>query len=163
MWIWEVKSSWKKIKFLIWCVCHRSIPTLYAFQKKNTYQSLCCFRFLLYEETIFHCTRDYSTAKKVWHSLGFTDINFFSKLNLEDWIRTSSTSPSTCLFLAGVWWNWRTCNFVYVGKETIFLFQVLEETRTLASIMEICFDFQTIISRQLILDGCLGIQVLFCS
>jgi len=101
MWIWKLKTP-EKIKFFIWCVCHQSIPTLSMLHKRNMSQSVCCSRCLLYEETIFHCLRDCSTSKKVWHGLGFMDINFFSNLNLQDWIRTNSTSPSMCLFLAGL-------------------------------------------------------------
>jgi len=77
-------------------------------------------------------------------------------LNMHDWIQTNSTSPSMCTFLAGFWWNWRAHNIVCVGKESIFFFQVLAETRKLASIMEVCFRNSNI--SPIDIDGCPGIH-----
>jgi len=141
-WIWKLKAY--EINKILHLVCLPPIYSslIYLCFTRETCPNMFVVRCLLFEETIFHCLRDCSTFKKsmAWSWLHeYQLFFFFSNLNLQNWIRTNSTGPSMCLFLLELWWNWRARNIVCVGKETIFLFQVLAETRKLASIMEVWF------------------------
>jgi ribonuclease HI len=137
-WIWKLQGP-EKIKFLIWCACHHSIPTMYMLHHRNMTSSSICPRCLNNAETVIHCLRDCVFAQRIWEALGYSNISFFNFNNLESWIKINSNAPNANLFLAGLWWNWRARNIVCVGNESIHMYQVLIEVRKLASLILSCF------------------------
>ncbi|CAJ2665276.1 unnamed protein product [Trifolium pratense] len=138
-WIWKLQAP-EKNKFLIWCACHHSIPTMYMLHHRNMTSSSICTRCSNNEETVIHCLRDCTTARRIWEALGYSNISFFSSNNLESWLKIHSYGPAANLFLAGLWWNWRARNIVCVRNEPIHMYQILIEVRKLASLMLSCFS-----------------------
>nr|ABN08572.1 RNA-directed DNA polymerase; Ribonuclease H, related [Medicago truncatula] len=101
-----------------------------------------CSRCQTSEEFILHCIRDCPFAMNLWKTLGFINVNFFSNMNLLDWIKSHSNGSAANIFLAGFWWNWKARNIVCVGNDSIELFSVVSEARRLSSLLSVCFPPQ---------------------
>ncbi|PNY11723.1 hypothetical protein L195_g008336 [Trifolium pratense] len=68
---------------------------------------------------MLHCLKGCSYASKLWHSLSFTDINFYSVVDVVAWIKSNGIGPIVSLFLVRLWWNWKARNAMCVGNEPL--------------------------------------------
>jgi len=66
----------------------------------------------------------------LWKTLGFIDVNFFSNMNLLDWIKSHSN-------------GFAARNIVCVGNDSIKLYSVVSEARRLSSLLSVCFPHNT--------------------
>jgi len=103
-WVWNIGAS-KKIKFVIWLICHHSIPTQELLFHWNMIHNDICPRCNSDQETILHCLRDCRFTHSIWMKLGCNDLAFFSTNISCDWIKYALTAleVNSPLFLAGLW------------------------------------------------------------
>jgi len=102
---------------MFWLACHNSVPTLSLLNHRNLAQSAICTRCGFQNETFLHCVRDRNQSRILWQQVGFTRSNFFSNENTHDWLKNGSLGPLSRLFVATLWWVWRTMNMTCLGNE----------------------------------------------
>lgn len=68
---------------------------------------------------LLHCLRDYVASSAIWHGLGFHTTSFFFQVDAISWLREETSKDSVNMFLAGVWWIWRSRNSSCLAHDTI--------------------------------------------
>lgn len=134
--IWKLKCP-EKIKCLLWSEWHNSTPTLQMLHHRGVTPS--SPRCGICEETFNHAVRDCNISREMWKTLGFRDHTFFAPRNSHDWICLGLDSPTSFLFLAGIWGAWCARNRKCLAQEDTHLHKLIREAQHFAATMEICF------------------------
>jgi len=101
-WIWKLKLL-EKHKFLFWLVCHNSYPTLLLLNHRNIAPpSTTCSSCDIDDETFLQCVRDCNFSQIIWQHVGFLDANFYSNMDMINWLKGGSMSLHSFLFAATV-------------------------------------------------------------
>lgn len=137
-WIWKTATP-EKLKFFIWCMCHRAIPTMSLLHHRGMAPSDMCQRCRIAEESILHCVRDCHAPRSVWLSLGFSTNEFFLQDDVMLWIKEGLASGHTNRFLVGLWWNWKTRNACCLGNETFTHLQTVISANRWEALLNVCF------------------------
>ncbi|KAJ1434634.1 Ribonuclease H domain [Sesbania bispinosa] len=96
--------------FMVWLVCHDSLPTRSTLSHRGLTVDVACPRCDHPTETILHCLRDCTKAREIWHGLGMdARANFYNEVPAAEWI-ASGAQLHGILFLTGLWEVWRSRN-----------------------------------------------------
>ncbi|GAU25827.1 hypothetical protein TSUD_30910 [Trifolium subterraneum] len=115
-WIWKIQLP-EKIKFFFWLACHNFVPTLSLLNHRKMSHSATCTRCGLQDESFLHCIRDCEFARSLWNHIGFNNMDFFSNMDVYDWLKLGATGSQTTTFSTGVWWSWRHRNLMCLNNE----------------------------------------------
>ena len=115
-WIWKLKLP-EKLKFLFWLACHDSVPTFFLLNHINIAPSATCSRCGLDDETFCHCVRDCNFSRIIWQHVGFHDANFYSNMDVIDWLKGGSMGLHSFLFAATIRWAWRHQTLTCLSNE----------------------------------------------
>ncbi|CAJ2646060.1 unnamed protein product [Trifolium pratense] len=137
-WIWKLHLP-EKIKFFFWLACHNSVPTLSLLNHRKMNPSASCVRCGLQDETFLHCIRDCEFSRSLWHYIGFTNPDFFSNMDVYDWIKMGTVGTHSLIFSAGVWWSWRHRNLMNLNNETWSLSRLSFNIRSMVETFKNCF------------------------
>ncbi|OMP01064.1 reverse transcriptase [Corchorus capsularis] len=91
-----------RIKFFLWLLAHDKICTKSLLCHRNISPDLCCDLCPDSEEDAFHIMRNCVLATSIWNLCSSLPSNFFSQLNLFDWL---SSNLSSSFFSNGIPWN----------------------------------------------------------
>ncbi|XP_045797947.1 uncharacterized protein LOC123892169 [Trifolium pratense] len=119
--------------------CHNSVPTLSLLNYRKMNPSASCVRCGLQDETFLHCIRDCEFSRSLWHYIGFTNPNFFSNMDVYDWIKMGTIGTHSLIFSAGVWWSWRHRNLMSLNNETWSLSRLSFNIRSMVETFKNCF------------------------
>ena len=122
-WIWKILYP-KKIRVLIWLICHDAIPTNVFRCWRHVASNPSCRRCGGPAEDILHCVRDCLKANQVWELFGFTfKVNFSIPIS-GVWIHNFRDDP---LFLIILWWQWWAHNVMVLGGESWNIHSVISK------------------------------------
>ena len=127
-WIWRLKLP-EKYKFLLWLACNNSVPTLAMLNYRNIAPSSTCSRCGLHDETFFHCMRDCSFSRNIWHHIGFTEPDFYMTDSAVTWLQDGTKGPRAATFASGLWWVWRCRNALCINNEQMPIQEVAANIR----------------------------------
>jgi hypothetical protein len=71
----------------------------------------------LQDELFLHCIQDCEFSRSLWNHASFNNLDFFSNLDVYDWLKLGATCSHTLIFSAGVWWSWRHRNMMCLNNE----------------------------------------------
>lgn len=108
-WIWKLPVS-ENIKLFIWLAFHNSVPTRSVLHHRNISPTEWCCKCQGVEEALLHCIRDCPLMKRIWVNLDFSDDSFFQQTNVHLWLKQGAIGSRNTLFLACVWWAWKSRN-----------------------------------------------------
>lgn len=146
-WIWKINAP-ETIKFLIWLACHNAVPTCSLLHNRGMLQSAVCQRCITEEESFLHCVRDCNISKSMWYNLGFRTQEFFQLRDVVVFLRNGLSGPKTNMFLAGLWWAWRTRNSQLFNQEKFHLQKLISHVHVLFETLQRCFLDHSIEVRQ---------------
>ena len=112
------------------------VPTLSLLNHRNLTPNVLCPRCSSSEETFLHCIRDCLTSTHLWHTLGFTSVEFFSNIDASSWLKQGLTSQSSNIFAAGVWYQNSFC----FSNFSIPAYRLAMEARNLSATLISCFS-----------------------
>jgi len=69
----------------------------------------------LYHSGFLHCVRDCTFSVSLWHHLGFTNADFFSSNEAQEWLKMGDKGSQAITFSVGVLWSWRHRNLMCLG------------------------------------------------
>ncbi|KAK2442044.1 hypothetical protein QL285_013270 [Trifolium repens] len=102
--------------------------------------SATCIRCDIQDESFLHCIRDCEFSRSLWNHIGFNNVDFFSNLDVYDWLKLGATGSQALLFSAGVWWSWRHRNLMCLNNETCSLSQLSFNIQTMVETSRNCFS-----------------------
>ncbi|XP_045803019.1 uncharacterized protein LOC123896706 [Trifolium pratense] len=102
--------------------------------------SATCTRCGLQDESFLHCIRDYEFSRSLWNHIGFNNLDFFSNLDVYDWLKLGATCSNDLLFSAGLWWSWRHRNLMCLNNETWSLSRISFHIRAMVETFSNCFS-----------------------
>lgn len=137
-WIWKIHAP-ENLKFLIWLLCHDSVPTSSLLYNRRVVKSGICQRCHVDEETFFHCMCDCVLSKCMWRRVGFWSNTFIQQQNPIAWVGEGAEGSKGCRFLAGIWCAWKARNSQCIVMEDYSPHKLLFETLNLASMFEGCY------------------------
>ncbi|KAK2378357.1 hypothetical protein QL285_078917 [Trifolium repens] len=88
----------------------------------------------------FICIRDCEFSRSLWNHIDFNNLDFFSDLDVYDWLKLGVTGSQALLFLAGVWWSWRYRNFMCLNNATWSLSRLSFNIRAMVETFRNCFS-----------------------
>jgi ribonuclease HI len=115
-WLWQLPAP-EKIKFLLWSLIHKALPTRGMLSHRGITPHSLCPRCNIHEETMLHCLRDCELVKFVWRSIGYSAPEFFMENDHYAWIRGNLRASSMFTYLAAVWCIWRARNLLCFNNE----------------------------------------------
>jgi hypothetical protein len=115
-WLWQLPAP-EKIKFLLWSLIHKALPTRGMLSHRGIIPHNLCPRCNLHGETMLHCLRDCELVKIVWRSIGFSAPEFFLENDHYAWIQGNLRASSMFMYLAAVWCIWRARNMLCFNNE----------------------------------------------
>lgn len=137
-WIWRLPAQ-ENIRLFFWLAFNNSIPTMSMLYNRGILPTSECRNYRGIEETLMHCLRDCTMAKRLWRSLGFTDVSFYQETDVLRWLTQGATGPADISFIAGVWWAWKYRNAKYFNDENIPFPRLLLSALNLAETFKACF------------------------
>lgn len=138
-WIWKLPAS-ENIKLFVWLAFHNSTPTLSVLNYRSISPTAVCNICQGEEETLLHCIRDCARVRRIWVSLGFIDSSFYQQTNVHIWLKHGATGPKDNLFLACIWWSWKSRNAKCFNNEDISHQRLLSSILNLADVLRACFN-----------------------
>jgi len=106
---------------------------------RNSPPSAICTRCGIEDESFLHRVRDFTFSKNIWHLLGFFDPDFFSTMEVSDWLKDGSTRSNSFIFAACLWWAWRHGNQMCFNNETWSLHRLSYNIHNMVENFKICF------------------------
>ncbi|GAU11845.1 hypothetical protein TSUD_75960 [Trifolium subterraneum] len=155
-WLWHLPAP-EKIKFFIWTLLHNSLPTRDMLTHRGIIHGNMCPRCNIHVETDLHCLRDCDFVYTIWKSLGFTDHNFFQEVDSSSWLRNGLSCSSMFLFMAAIWWIWRTRNALCLDNELVPQFSLKMRIVDYALLLKNChFNYQVTTLPKIVRWNALG-------
>lgn len=145
-WIWHLKIP-EKYKFLMWLACNNALPTLSVLNHRNISPSPTCSRCGLHDETFFHCMRDCSISRNIWHHIGFNTSNFFEIETVMDWLKEGTKGPHAALFASGLWWVWRCRNALCINNDQMTLHRVAANIWNSSETIKLSFPSSSVVQE----------------
>ncbi|KAJ1417605.1 Reverse transcriptase zinc-binding domain [Sesbania bispinosa] len=91
-WIWKAKAP-ENIKFMIWLICHNSLPTRSTLTQRGLPLDASCPWCNAAEETIAHSLCDCPTSNDIWMGVGLAKYGAASMSTpLLDWLAAGVSS-----------------------------------------------------------------------
>ncbi|KAJ1430774.1 Ribonuclease H-like superfamily [Sesbania bispinosa] len=106
---WKCKLS-EKIKFLLWLILHKALPTNAFRAHCHLSDSPSCPRCSNNMESILHCIRDCPHSREIWLRMGLCHLSNFFSLDTVSWIFQQLDVEDMELRLLSIWWVWRWRN-----------------------------------------------------
>lgn len=99
-----------------------------------------CKNCLEAEEDLLHCLRDCPMVRRIWQHLGFIESSFLQQSDVHIWLKQGATGSNNTLFIACVWWVWKSRNAKCFNEESIPFTRLFLSIINLAQIFKICFQ-----------------------
>ncbi|PNX67265.1 S-like ribonuclease [Trifolium pratense] len=77
-----------------------------------------CTRCGLQDESFLHYIWNCEFSRSLWNHIGFNNLDFFSTIDVYDWLKLGATGSQAVIFSAGVWWSLRHYNLMCLNNET---------------------------------------------
>jgi hypothetical protein len=90
--------------------------------------------------SINHCIPDCEFSCSLWNHISFINLDFFSNLDVYDWLKLGATGSQALLFSAGVLWSWRHRNLMCLNNETRSLSRLSFNIRDMVATSRNCFS-----------------------
>lgn len=78
-------------------------------------------------------------SQKIWGSLGLTEVVFYDVMDIKEWLHSGILLNSSHIFIAAVWWIWRSRNSFCLGSEAENFYKLKRDIQLYADTIYHCF------------------------